>query len=71
MLRERRPGHLCERVRRRESEALVRTLEGHESHSGRVVVTADGRWAVSTSQVGTVGYGTPGAAIRPHSKVVS
>jgi hypothetical protein len=43
-------GYLRERVRTsRESEALVRTLEGHTSYVTCVAVTADGRQAISAS----------------------
>ena len=49
-LGERGLGYLRERVRNgRESEALVRTLEGHTGLVAGVAVTADGRWAVSAS----------------------
>ena len=47
--------YLRERVRcGRESEALVRTLEGHTMTVTGVAVTADGRWAVSASYDGTL-----------------
>jgi hypothetical protein len=49
-LAERGLGYLRERVRSgRESEALIRTLEGHTHSVTGVAVTADGRWAVSAS----------------------
>ena len=50
-LTERGLGYLRERVRSgRESEALVRTLEGHTDGVNGVAVTADGRWVVSASE---------------------
>lgn len=54
-LEERRWPHLRERIRTsRESEALVRTLEGHTANVTGVAVTPDGRFAVSASRDNTL-----------------
>jgi WD40 repeat protein len=50
-LEERGGSWLCERIpASRESEALVRTLEGHTEWVNSVAVTPDGRFAVSASE---------------------
>jgi WD40 repeat protein len=54
-LKERKLPWLRERIRTsRESEALVRTLEGHSIMVNGVAVTADGRFAVSASSDSTL-----------------
>jgi WD40 repeat protein len=76
-LAERGLGHLRERVRSgRESEALVRTLEGHTERLTGVAVTADGRWAVSAShdrtlKVWDLGSGQLVRTLEGHTSLVS
>ena len=76
-LAERSLRPLRERLRSgRESEALVRTLEGHTEDVCSVAVTADGRWVVSgcgggTLEVWDLGRGQLVRTLRGHTKLVN
>jgi WD40 repeat protein len=76
ILAERGLRHLRERVRSgRQSEALVRTLEGHTNMVNGVAVTADGRLAVSASsdktlRVWDLGSGQPLRTLEGHTAAV-
>jgi WD40 repeat protein len=77
VLEGRRLGYLRERVRTsRESEALVRTLEGHTEFVSCVAVTADGRQAISgswddTLKVWDLGSGKLVRTLEGHTSTVN